>query len=82
MSESLVIRTSKAIKYFRKINNFSQEQLAEKANLDRTYISGIERGRRNITLDSLEKIIIALEVDKKTFFNYVLQEATDGILDK
>lgn len=82
MSESLVIRTSKAIKYFRKINNFSQEQLAEKANLDRTYISGIERGRRNITLDSLDKIIVALEIDKKTFFNYVLQEAIDGILDK
>lgn len=82
MSESLVIRTSKAIKYFRKINNLSQEQLAEKANLDRTYISGIERGRRNITLDSLDKIIVALEIDKKTFFNYVLQEAIDGILDK
>lgn len=82
MSESLVIRTSKAIKYFRKINNFSQEQLAEKANLDRTYISGIERGRRNITLDSLDKIIVALEIDKKTFFNYVLQEAIDGIFDK
>ena len=82
MSESLVIRTSKAIKYFRKINNLSQEQLAEKANLDRTYISGIERGRRNITLDSLDKIIVALEIDKKTFFNYVLQEAIDGIFDK
>lgn len=82
MAESLVIRTSKAIKHFRKVNNFSQEHLAEKANLDRTYISGIERGRRNITLDSLDKIIVALEIDKKTFFNYVLQEATDGILDK
>ena len=82
MAESLVIRTSKAIKHFRKINNFSQEQLAEKANLDRTYISGIERGKRNITLDSLDKIIVALDIDRETFFHYVLQEATDGILDK
>ncbi|WP_082484747.1 helix-turn-helix domain-containing protein [Pseudomonas sp. Leaf129] len=82
MTDSLVLRTSKTIKHFRIINKLSQEKLAEKAGLDRTYISGIERARRNITLDSLDKIITALEVDKKAFFEYVLQEAVDDISDK
>lgn len=82
MNDGLVLRTSIAIKHFRKANGFSQEKLAEKASLDRTYISGIERGKRNITLDSLDKIITALGVDQQTFFNYVMQEAVDGISDK
>ena len=40
----------------------SQEELADKAGLHRTYIGGIERGERNITLDSLQVIAIALNV--------------------
>ena len=40
----------------------SQEQLAGLADLDRTYISGIERGIRNISLLNIVKIAQALEV--------------------
>ncbi|GLO11941.1 transcriptional regulator [Pseudomonas putida] len=79
MSETLVLRTSKAIKHFRTISNLSQERLAEKAGLDRTYISGIERGRRNITLESLDKIITALDIDINIFFKHVLQEANSDL---
>jgi transcriptional regulator with XRE-family HTH domain len=50
------------IKKYRKILNISQEELAERAGLHRTYIGGIERGERNITLDSLQVIAIALNV--------------------
>jgi transcriptional regulator with XRE-family HTH domain len=50
------------IKKYRKILNISQEELAERAGLHRTYIGGIERGERNITLDSLQIIAIALNV--------------------
>lgn len=74
MERKLVQAVALTIRYFRKLANISQEALAEKANLDRTYISGIERGVRNITLDSLEQIINALNVDVQTFFTKVSEE--------
>jgi CheY-like chemotaxis protein len=40
----------------------SQEELAGRADLHRTYIAGIERGGRNVTLKSIEKLARALEV--------------------
>jgi transcriptional regulator with XRE-family HTH domain len=74
MERKLVQAVALTIRYFRKLANISQEALAEKADLDRTYISGIERGVRNITLDSLEQIINALNVDVQTFFTKVSEE--------
>jgi transcriptional regulator with XRE-family HTH domain len=41
--------------------DFSQEALAEKADLDRTYIGGIERGERNLTLLSARRVAKALK---------------------
>lgn len=50
------------LKEYRKLKGLSQEQLAEKANLHRTYIGMIERAEKNITLLNIEKIANALEV--------------------
>jgi ribosome-binding protein aMBF1 (putative translation factor) len=74
MSKSLVLSVASAIKHFRKEKRLSQEELADKANLDRTYISGVERGVRNITLDSLDQIIRALDVSVVEFFNCATKE--------
>lgn len=41
----------------------SQERLADLAEIHRTYIGAIERSERNITLDSLDKIATALDVE-------------------
>lgn len=41
---------------------WSQEDFAHRANLDRTYVSGIERGTRNPTLDIIHKLAHALDV--------------------
>ena len=46
----------------------SQEKLALKAEIDRTYLAGAEQGKRNISLKSLEKIIVALDVSFEMFF--------------
>lgn len=40
----------------------SQEELAHKCQLDRTYLSSIERGKRNITLLNLRKIMLVIPV--------------------
>lgn len=40
----------------------TQEQLAERSGLHQTYLSDIERGKRNVTLDVVERLAAALEV--------------------
>ena len=51
------------LKSHRLAKGFSQEKLAEMCDLHRTYISSVERGERNISLDNMEKIAIALGVN-------------------
>ena len=50
------------MKAFRTSKGFSQEELALKASLSANFIGNIERGKENITLDSLGKIAQALDV--------------------
>jgi len=56
------------IRQLRKEKGFSQEELADKAGVHRTYIGMIERAEKNITLINIEKIANALEVSIKDFF--------------
>jgi len=51
---------SNNVRKYRIKQNMSQEELAEKAGLHRTYIGSVERGERNITINVMEKICIAL----------------------
>ena len=57
------------IKELRKELDLSQEALAYKAEVDRTYVTDVENGRRNISVVILERIIKALEVSIMEFFN-------------
>lgn len=50
------------IKELRRALGLSQEKLALKAEVDRTYLAGVEQGKRNPSIKSLEKILKALEV--------------------
>jgi len=50
------------VRKHRRLLNISQEELAHKAELHRTYIGMIERAEKNITLVNIEKIANALEV--------------------
>lgn len=79
MKRPLVLSVALAIRHFRKEKNLSQEELADMANLDRTYISGVERGVRNITLESLDHIIHALQIDCADFFKFATKDNNDGI---
>jgi transcriptional regulator with XRE-family HTH domain len=53
---------SNNVRKYRIEKNLSQEELAERADVHRTYIGSVERGERNITIDVMEKICIALEM--------------------
>lgn len=62
------------IRELRKVNGFSQEQLAWVAEVDRSYIVGIERGERNVSFLTLVKIANCLHCD--------IAELTKGIPQK
>ena len=53
----------KKLQTMRKEKGYSQEELAFRAGLDRTYISGIERGIRNPALKNIAKLAKALDVE-------------------
>jgi len=53
---------SNNVRKYRIKQNLSQEELAEKAGVHRTYIGSVERGERNITINVIEKICVALEI--------------------
>lgn len=56
------------LKKYRLEGNMSQEQLAEKCGMHRTYISGIECCRRSISLENIQRLADALEIDTYKLF--------------
>lgn len=56
------------VKHYRLEKHLSQEKLAELAGLHRTYISAIERQQRNISIDNIEAISSALNIDAYKLF--------------
>ena len=64
----IIITYGTNVRKYRQSKNFSQEKLAELCNLHRTYISDIERFQRNISLDNIQKIAEALEIEVYKFF--------------
>lgn len=57
-----------AVRGWRCQRGISQEQLAERANLHRTYVSDIERGARNVSLKNIERLARALDISVSTLF--------------
>lgn len=74
MKRSLSDGVALAVATARKKVNISQEELAHKSGLDRTYISGIERGVRNITLNSLERVVSGLEIEMSDFLQEIIND--------
>lgn len=62
-------KVGQRVKQLRLELKLSQEGLANKAEVDRTYMTDVENGRRNISVEVLERIIRALEVSYAEFFN-------------
>ena len=62
MAERDLVRVGRLVRELRTKAGLSQEDLAERAGLHRTYIGGIERGERNIGLLNLVRLARALSV--------------------
>lgn len=57
------------ITQLRKLKDLSQQKFAIEADMERTYLNHIEKGRKNISIATLEKILNALDVSLKDFFD-------------
>ncbi|MCG8156743.1 helix-turn-helix transcriptional regulator [Brenneria goodwinii] len=69
-SDSIKVLLGRRVKALRLQAGLSQEAFAEKCGLDRTYISGIERGIRNPTLEVLYIIATGLHIDLAMLFAF------------
>jgi transcriptional regulator with XRE-family HTH domain len=65
------IRFGRALRRRRTNLGVSQEEFADLCQLDRTYIGGIERGERNVSLVNLEKLAKALKIPLSELFRSV-----------
>lgn len=63
MDRSILKAFGSRVKAIRLEQGISQEQLGQLAELDRTYISGIERGLRNVSLINIERLAAALDIE-------------------
>ncbi|MBQ7307749.1 MAG: helix-turn-helix transcriptional regulator [Clostridia bacterium] len=63
-------KVGQRIKELRTKQGLSQEEFAFKCELDRTYITSLERGKRNISLENLEKIAKAFNMSLSQFFDF------------
>jgi len=66
--ESILTRFGKAVRKQRKKLGVSQEEFADLCGLDRSYIGGVERGERNVSLMNIEKIGNGLRVSLGQLF--------------
>jgi transcriptional regulator with XRE-family HTH domain len=66
-NDEILVAFGKKVQGERQKRDLSQEQLAEIAGLDRTYISSMERGRRNVSLLNIIRVASALSISPSVF---------------
>jgi len=66
------------LRLLRKRAGFSQEELAHRAGLHRTYVGSVERGERNISLKNIGRLARALNVDPATLLSQIDSDAPQG----
>lgn len=56
------LKIGKNIKKYRNLRGWSQEKMAHECRIDRTYITSVENGKRNLSIETLQKIAIGLSI--------------------
>ncbi|OMD12609.1 helix-turn-helix transcriptional regulator [Paenibacillus sp. FSL E2-0274] len=67
----VVKRVGDRIRHIRKEKGLSQEQLAERAGLHNNYVGQVERGEKNLTIETLEKIVSGLDISLEEMFRFL-----------
>ncbi|KGR75077.1 helix-turn-helix domain-containing protein [Ureibacillus sinduriensis] len=80
--DTLVKLVGLNIKDIRKSKKMTQEELAEKCGLQTSYLAGVERGDRNITLQTLGKIISGLQITPSCVFNFQKLDTNEKHFEK
>ena len=68
MDNTILIEFGHAIRRLRGKNGISQETFASMCDLHRTYISDVELGKRNVSLENIQKMAEALEISISELF--------------
>jgi transcriptional regulator with XRE-family HTH domain len=68
LEEDIRARFGRRLRALRRKRGLSQEELAFRAGLHRTYVSSVERGERNVALINVERLARALEIDMRDLF--------------
>jgi len=63
------------VRRIRRIRGYSQEELAERAGLHRTYVGSVERGERNVSLHNIVALSRALDVPVSELFSGIITQA-------
>jgi transcriptional regulator with XRE-family HTH domain len=65
------------LRRYRRMHDISQEKLAIDAEMSRSYLSGVERAERNISIDNMEKLSIALNVSLPALLDETLFDGVE-----
>lgn len=68
MAEDVLIRFGRTVRQLRQEKHISQEEFADMCGLHRTYISDVELGKRNISLENIMKIADSLDIHVSEIF--------------
>lgn len=79
---SIVAIAGQRLRALRQQRGYTQEEMAELAELHATYIGQVERGEKNLTLLSMEKLLNALNISFSEFFEYIEEERKESLTAK
>lgn len=68
MQPNILIRFGQTVRNIRLSQNISQEELADRCGLHRTYISDVELGKRNVSLENIDRIAKSLNITLSALF--------------